>query len=179
VQGQSRVSEEIEVVFRSRRFEDEFIAIVCRPQATSRPGDAASKRPDWCSDEAKADLHVGRPIAKAVERFGPPIEVVDYHRQGRFFTFSRRAHHIVINREAANPRNWRTPMTRLDEGAVPDRPRYRSLPNLSFSPPPAPPSCSLTLIADWDEARKAWITKRAIRGEPESGERCVANIVEG
>lgn len=175
---QSRLSEEIKVLFRSRYLETEYIAIVCRPKEPAGPaadpgGAAATKRPDWCDDPSKADPHIGRSVEKAVERFGPPMKVIDVHGQGRFFSFWLRGTRVMMDRDAEDPSNWTNPRTRLDPLPAYDHGDDRSLPPMSFSPPQAPSPCTLTLVADWDKGRKAWITKKAIRREAEDGGRCL------
>lgn len=132
-----------------------------------------------CATLGSGESRVGRPVAEAIPALGPPMAVADYHRIGRYFTFSL-VHRMVIDEDAGNPANWTEPTTRLNASppAI-EEARYEVLPSVIFSPPYKPPPCTLTLIAQWSERRRAWVVKREIRRGAAPGGRCGIRVFEG
>ena len=131
-----------------------------------------------CATGRAAGPYVGKPVAEAVALLGPPVSVADYQGKGRFFTFSRSDAQVVME-GAEDPANWTQPATRLTASppAIGDE-RYQALPPLIASRSYRPDACTLTLVAEWDEDRRAWVAKRVIpRGAPPSG-RCGPGMAE-
>ena len=139
---------------------------------------AAGSLVSACATVGSSGGYIGRPIAEVVQQLGPPHSVADYQGVGRYFTWGT-SDMIIMGEGADNEANWLTPFTRIDRGPGPEElEAYQGLPPWIASPPFKPDPCSLTLVAQWDGARRAWIARKAIRKDAGKGGRCGLRIVE-
>ena len=125
-----------------------------------------------CVTGASRGGYVGRPITEAVARLGTPHQIADYQGSGRYFSWGT-SDVIIMGEGYASPSNWLTRMTRVDpEADRMDEARREALPPWIVSPAFRANICTLTLVAQWDEARRAWITRKVIDKGPGRGGRC-------
>ena len=129
-----------------------------------------------CASLNEPGPYAGRAMADVVRELGPPDSIADYQSGGRYFSWSTSDVRIV-SEEADNPANWREPMTRTNAPQTLDEEKLISLPDYIVSPEFRPSICTLTLVAEWDAGRSAWIARRAIRGGPGPGGRCGMRVV--
>jgi hypothetical protein len=125
-----------------------------------------------CATVAAGSDYSGRPIAQAVEQLGAPHEVADHAGGGRYFTWST-SDVVITEYGAENPAHWLTRHTRADASAAQvGEAQFEALPPLITRPPFKPKTCALTLVAQWSQAQRAWIARRAIRGHAPAGGHC-------
>ena len=111
-----------------------------------------------------------------VHELGPPDRIADYQSGGRYFSWST-SDVRILSAGADNPANWLEPMTRTTAPEKLGTETLVSLPDYIVSPEFRPGPCSLTLVAEWDTAAKAWIARKAIRRGAGEGGYCGLRVV--
>jgi hypothetical protein len=124
-----------------------------------------------CATAAPQPSYAGRLVADVVAQLGAPHAIADEPSGARYFTWGT-SDVIVMGQGAENPDNWLLPRTRAAAASADhlDASQPELLPSIEGGFKPG--ACTLTIVADWDAARRGWVARRAIRKGAGPGGRC-------